>query len=63
MTFDNEAYRQWRNESNKDYFETAPTDYEAPDDEEPLAGPDDAPAGWDEDDPDVNPDLNAELPF
>jgi hypothetical protein len=59
---DSEAYRNWRNEMNKHYFESAPTDYEAAD-EEPLDETGPVPDGWDEDDPDANPDLNTELPF
>ena len=62
MTYDNEAYRQWRHESNKHYFESAPTDFEA-DDYQPLDETGTVPDSWVEDDADIEVDLDAELPF
>ena len=62
MTQNNEAYREWRHESNKYYFETAPTDYED-DDYQPLDETGAVPDSWTEDEWTFDADLDAELPF
>jgi hypothetical protein len=62
---DPHSYREWLNEMFRHYSESAP-DVEPPADlyeDDDYQLPDPMPGGWEEDDPDVNPALDAEIPF